>query len=417
MIGLLGISYKSADIEIRERFTFSKDDIRLISKDLLQKGHLESLVILSTCNRTELYYHCPKDYHQQAVHDILENLSQMKSYNDGLEPYFYFKEDHRAITHLFRVVSGIESLIVGEDQIIGQVKEAFQFAEELQTTNKYLKRLFTKSFEVGKKVKSKTLISRGSASASSAAVNICHQLFTDLSEQNVMLIGAGQTGQLVLNSLRKSTFASLKIANRTLAKADELAGLYGGESIPLDDIEKHLVHSDIIFVATDSPDPLIKLSSVKEVLKNRAKQNKPLYFDLSVPRNIETGVENLKDIRLYTIDDLQEIVQSTNEKRLQEIDAAMQIINRAVQRFCDWKNEQELVPTIMKIKTNFHQLNRAEMEEFMKIRSIEENQLVNEYAQHITDKFARVFIKNLKHLSKSADKKDFLELAEEFFEL
>ena len=299
MIGLLGISYKSADIEIRERFAFSKEEISLLSRILLKKGNIASVVILSTCNRTELYYHCPKDYHQQAVHDILENLSKMKAYNDGLEPYFYFKENQRAITHLFRVVSGIESLIVGEDQIIGQVKEAFQFAEENQTTDKYLKRLFIKSFEVGKKVRSKTLISRGSASASSAAVNLCHQLFPDLNEQNVMLIGAGQTGQLVLNSLRKSTFASLKIANRTLAKADELAGLYGGESIPLNAIENYLEDVDILFVATDSPEPLIKKTPVVKALNKRNKKTKPVYFDLSVPRNIQPEVDKLDEIRIY----------------------------------------------------------------------------------------------------------------------
>ncbi len=417
MIGLLGISYKSADIEIRERFAFSKEEISLLSSNLLKKGNIASVVILSTCNRSELYYHCHNEKHQQAVHDILENLSEMKSYENGLQPYFYFKEDSDAVRHLFKVVSGIESLIVGEDQIIGQVKNAFQFAEENQTTDKFLKRLFTKSFKVGKKVRSQTMINRGSASASSAAVNLCHQLFPDLSRQNVMLIGAGQTGQLVLNSLRKSTFASLKIANRTLAKADELAGLYGGESIPLDDIEKHLANSDIIFVATDSPEPLIKLTSVKEVLKNRAKQTKPLYFDLSVPRNIETGVDDLKDIRLYTIDDLQEIVKSTNQKRKKEIDAAMQIIERAEKLFLSWKHEQELVPTILKIKNNFQQLNQSEMEEFMKIRSIKNDDLLNEYSQHITEKFARVFIKNLKTLSKTADQKNFLEMAEEFFEI
>jgi len=308
-------------------------------------------------------------------------------------------------------------LIVGEDQIIGQVKDAFQFAEEIQTTDKFLKRLFTKSFEVGKKVRSETLISRGSASASSAAVNICHHHFPDLSSQNVMLIGAGQTGQLVLNSLRKSTFASLKIANRTQSKADELVHLYGGESLPLDDIENHLATTDILFVATDSPEPLIKLLSIKKALKIRNKKTSPLYFDLSVPRNIESGVEELDEVRLYTIDDLKAIVQSTNEKRMKEIDAAMEIIQRAEKRFLDWKNEQELVPTIMKIKTNFHQLNQAEMEEFMKIRSIKDNELLNEYSIHITEKFARVFIKNLKNLSKTANKKDFIEMAEEFFEL
>jgi len=417
MISLLGISYKSADIEIRERFTFSKEEIADFTKTLFDIGNINALVILSTCNRSEIYYHTNTENHPTALRDILELLAKTKAYTDELKPNFYFKDNIKAVRHLFKVVSGIDSIIVGEDQVIGQVKEAFRFAEEIQSTNKILKRLFTKSFEVGKKVRSETQINRGSASASSAAVNLCHQNFPDLSQQHLMLIGAGQTGQLVLNSLRKATVGSLKVANRTFSKATEVAKLFGGESIQLEEVDEHLPASDIVFIATDSPTPLVKLEEVKEVLKKRNNRRKTLYFDLSVPRNIENGVADLDGVTLFTIDDLQDIVKSTNENRMKEIEAAMSIIHRAEDNFMSWKHEQELVPTIIKIKNNFQQLNHSEMEEFMKIRSIKENELLNEYADHITEKFARVFIKNLKSLSKTSENRDLLEMAEELFEL
>jgi len=417
MTGLIGISYKSADLEIRERFAFSKNEITAFTEYLLQNRTISGVVILSTCNRTEIYYNTTQKESTKAPQVIMEALALQKNYHNELRPYFYFKEGKQMVEHLFKVVSGIDSLIVGEDQIIGQVKDAFQFAKEIKSTDKILNRLFSKALETGKKVRTQTEISRGSASASSAAVNLCHMRFPDMSNQNVLMIGAGQTGQLVLNSLRKSTFKSLHIANRTYAKAEELSHLYGGKSIHLEKVNHYLNDSDIIFVATDSPEPLIKLEALKDALQRRNRSQKILLFDLSVPRNVEISIGKLEAVELYTIDDLTKIVKSTNQKRLHEISAAMEIIHHAEDVFMTWKHEQELVPTILKIKKNFHQLNQQEMEEFKKIRSIKEDKLLNEYSHHITEKFARVFIKNLKEISKEADKKDFITMAEEFFEL
>ncbi len=417
MTGLIGISYKSADLEIRERFAFSKEEITTFTKQLLSSDMILGVVVLSTCNRTEIYYHAPQNSNKNVLQLIMGALTLHKNYYNELKPYFYFKDSEQMVVHLFKVVSGIDSLIVGEDQIIGQVKEAFHYAESIQSTDKILNRLFTKALETGKKVRTQTEISRGSASASSAAVSLCHRRFPNLNNQNVLMIGAGQTGQLVLNSLRKSNFKSLRIANRTYAKAEELSLLYNGKSIHLEDVDHYLADSDIVFVATDSPEPLVKLDAIKHSLQQRTRPQKQLFFDLSVPRNIEVGVAGLETIDMFTIDDLIKIVKSTNQKRLQEISAAMEIIHRAEDHFMTWKYEQELVPTILKIKENFEQLNKTEMKEFMKIRSIKKDELLSEYSHHITEKFARVFIKNLKALSKKADKRDFITMAEEFFEL
>lgn len=417
MTGLVGISYKSADLEIRECFSFTKEDISKMAISLSNSGKLQGLVVLSTCNRSEIYYHCPRNESREALELIMAELTLRKNYTPSLAPYFYFKENSEMVEHLFQVVSGIDSLIVGEDQVIGQVKDAFYYAEEIKSTDKILRRLFTKAFEVGKKVRTQTQISRGSASASSAAVNLCHHIFPDMSQLNLLMIGAGQTGQLVLKSLRKSTFGSLIIANRTFSKAEELAILHNGKSVKLEDINQYLPKSDIVFIATDSAEPIVKFESAKRALQQRTRPQKQLYFDLSVPRNVEDTVGKIKEIDLYTIDDLQHIVESTNQKRMKEISAAMNIIRKANDNFASWKQEQELIPTILKIKHNFHKLNQDEIKEFMKIRSIKEHKILEEYSNHITEKFARVFIKNLKAISKETDKKDFLEMAKEFFEL
>ncbi|MBN2637655.1 MAG: glutamyl-tRNA reductase [Bacteroidales bacterium] len=415
MLGLVGISFKSADLEIRECFSFTVNDIEKMTSDL--SARVSGLVVLSTCNRTEIYYHCSKSQAKEAVESVLQELTEMKNYAPTMSHHFYFKQGNDVISHLFHVVSGIDSLIVGEDQIIGQVKEAFYRAEKLNSTNKILTRLFTKSFEVGKKVRTQTQIGKGSASASSAAVNLCLQYHSDLSQLNVMMIGAGQTGQLVLNSLRKSKFNSLIIANRTLEKAQELARIHGGNAIELNQVEKFLPQTDILFVATDSQTNLITKDMAQQALQNRNADKKPLYLDLSVPRNIDKNIDSMENIMLYTIDDLQQIVESTNQKRMQEISSAEKIIQKAEKHFIGWKNDQELVPTIMKIKESFSQLNKQEMDEFYRNRSIQQHELLEEYAQLLSDKFARTFIKNLKSISKDADNKTFIEMAEDFFEL
>jgi glutamyl-tRNA reductase len=417
MTGLIGISYKSADLVVRERFSFSREEISEIAENCLKSGYINGMVILSTCNRSEIYYNCPKEKTKEAADTILNELAEKKNYNSSLSSYFYFKENSEMVEHLFKVVSGIDSMILGEDQIIGQTKEAFSYAEEIKSTDKILRRLFTKAFEIGKRVRTRTEISRGSASASAAAVNLAHQRFVRMPELHVMMIGAGQTGQLVLNNLRKTKFASLTVANRTLSRAQEVAEIYGGKAIKIDDIEQYLPGCDMIFIATDAKEPIVKLETVKKVIRQRGNKTQS-YFDLSVPRNIEDSIAEIEGVELFTIDDLQSIVHNTNNNRQKEITTAMEIIDNATENFTEWEHEQELVPMILKIKKNFHELNQAEMEEFMKIRSLKEHELLEEYSKHITDKFARVFIKNLKSISKEVDNsKDFISMAEGFFEL
>lgn len=417
MIGLIGISFKSASIDIREKFTFLKEDIQEFSEFLKKESDFKSLVILSTCNRTEIYFYCQKTNDQDGFDLILTALSKLKGYTEAMKPYFYFKSGREAVEHLFKVSSGIDSLIIGEDQIIGQVKNAFTTAQEINSSDTILDRLFTKAFEAGKRVRSETKINQGSGSVSSAAVDLCHKYYPDLSKTSVLIIGAGQTGQLVLTSLSKRNIKSLYIANRTISKAEELAEKNNGEAISLENVAHFLAYSDIIIVATDSKNHLISKEMVLMAGQEKKSIRKQLYIDLSVPRNIEGSVSELTDKQLYAVDDLTEIVNSTTLKRQDAVSAAIKIINEVSTDYMEWLIVRGLSPIFAKIKKNFQQVHETELEGFKKVNSIGEHKILEDYGKHISDKFSRLFIKNLREIVKDGEKKEYIEAINELFEM
>jgi len=410
MIGIIGINYKTAPVEIREKFSFTQEEKIEIKNILTEKIPGIGIVILSTCNRTEVY--CAGDMsHKQAFSLLLQELSKYKNYNSDYYQYFYFKKGMDAVTHLFNVASGIDSLIIGEDQIMGQVKEAYNFAKEIKGINKIITRLFLKAIETGKKVRSATKINQGSASSSSAAVLLARQHCKSLQKSTVLMVGAGKTGGLVLSNLEKNLPAHIYIANRTFSKAQMLAFRFKAEAISLDEIVNILPEVDIVFIATDAQNPLIKKEEM-EFAANQSDKNQ-LYIDLSVPRNIEKLDSENEQIKIFTIDDLKEIVERTNQLRKDEVYKANQIIDDMLNEFGEWMQTQDIVPTIKSIKQNLKKINEQELEGFIKIKSIKEPELVEEYANHITEKFARLLIKNLRELSKEQKSSELAELVEQ----
>ncbi len=417
MIGLIGTSFKSASIDIREQFSFLKEEIQAFSELLKKNEDFKSLIILSTCNRTEIYFYCQKTNNQDGFDLILKALSELKGYNKALKDFFYFKSGRNAVEHLFKVTSGIDSLIIGEDQIIGQVKNALAIAQEVNSTDSILTRLFTKAFEAGKRVRSETTINQGSGSVSSAAVDLCHKHYPDLSKHTVLIVGAGQTGQLVLTSLSKKNIKSLYIANRTVSKAEELAERYNGKAISLENIDHVLAKSDIIIVATDSKNHLI---TKKMVLIANAEKNavqKQLFIDLSVPRNIEEAINELSDKQLYAVDNLTEIVNSTTLKRQDAVSEALEIINEVSTDYMEWLVVRGLSPIFSKIKKNFQQVQETELKGFKKVKSIGDHQILEDYGRHISEKFSRLFIRNLREIVKDGEKKEYIEAINELFEI
>ena len=410
MIGIIGINYKTAPVEIREKFSFSQEEKIEIKNILKEKMPEIGVVILSTCNRTEVY--CAGDVNHKLVFSLLlQELSKYKNYNSNFYQYFYFKKGMDAVTHLFNVASGIDSLIIGEDQIMGQVKEAYNFANEIGGVNKIVTRLFLKAIETGKKVRTSTKINEGSASSSSAAVLLARQHCESLEKSTILLVGAGKTGGLVLSNLEKNLPAHIYIANRTLSKAQVLADRFNGDAISLDEIVNILPEVDIVFIATDAQNPLIRKEEMEFAAKQSDKNH--LYIDLSVPRNIEKVDPENKQIKIFTIDDLKEIVESTNQHRKDEVFKANRIIDEMLNEFGEWMQTQAIVPTIKSIKQNLQKINKQELEGFIKIKSINEPELVEEYANHITEKFARLLIKNLRELSKEQKSLEIAELVEQ----
>ncbi|MBN1252414.1 MAG: glutamyl-tRNA reductase [Bacteroidales bacterium] len=412
MIGLVGISFKTAELKIREQFSFSDEEIIEFSEFLKNDYEHKELVVLSTCNRTEIYFYSLKVNDNEAFNTILNALFKFKNYTKHLKQYFYFKSSIQVAEHLFKVTSGIDSLVIGEDQIIGQVKSAFNYAQEIKSAETILTRLFTKSFEAGKKVRSETKINQGSGSVSSAAVDLCHKNYRDLQNRSILLIGAGETGQLVLTSLSKHKIKSLYIANRTFSNAQELAERFNGKALNLDEIETYLEKSDIIIIATNSKKHIIS----KEIAE-KVNSRKKLYIDLSVPRNIDEKVSEIENAELFAVDDLNKIVNSTTQKRIDAISDAMVIINSVTADYMDWLIMRGLSPIFSKIKKNFQEINEKELEGFLKANSIENKKEIIDYGKHITDKYARLFIKNLREIVKNGEKKEYIESINKLFEL
>jgi len=416
MIGLIGISHKTSPLEIREQFSVSKEEIIPFSELLQKEIGISDLVVLSTCNRTEIYFSQDKYEFHIASKLVYKTLKRFKGIEQKYWHSFYSYANSDAIRHLFEVASGIDSMIIGEDQIIGQIKEAYVYCTEAALTDAVLMRLFQKSFEASKRVRTETKIKMGTTSVSSAAVQKCANLFDNLSEKRVLLIGAGETGSLVLQSLNKNGVRKITVTNRTEEKAHKLASWHKCTPLPFEQMPSHLYLYDIIIVATGSTVPLVTLEMIKESLEER-KSNSQVFIDISVPRNIEENVEEMDAVQLFTIDDLQEIVNTNMEKRKGSIGSANSIIDEIVDEFCEWLASRSLRPAIKTITYNMLKVSKEELSGYNKVDSEEMQLAIHEFSQHLTQKYTRLFIKNLKEITNNGKNTDSLKIVNELFNI
>lgn len=414
MIGVIGISYKTAPVEIREKFSFSKDEIIPFSELLQQETEIADLVLISTCNRTEIYFSQDKHDNQTAFELMYEVIKKFKGVTDHCWHYFYHRSNAGAVRHLFEVSSGLDSLIIGEDQIIGQVKEAYLTCTELALTDAILMRLFQKSFEAGKRVRTETEIKLGITSVSSAAVEMCSSLLNGVSDKSVLLIGTGETGTLALQNIHKKGAKQIAVTNRTSEKAEKTATKYNGTTIPFDSFEKYLHGYDIVMIATSSPNPLITAEMIKKTLHIRP-NHKQVYIDLSVPRNIEKEVAEIANIEVLGVDDLQEIVNQTTENKKDSAEKAKIILDEVVADFNEWLASRSLRPAINTITTNFQAINHEELSTYRKLSTPEMQKMVDDYAQHLTQRYTRLLIRNLKDLTDNGKNVDSLKIINDLF--
>lgn len=332
----LGLNYNTAPVSVREKLAFPADILQAALQDLLCVREVSEAAILSTCNRTEFYCLAQSSSSQFLIDWIAQN-KQLNSHE--LNPYFYSYADEATVRHMFRVACGLDSMILGEPQILGQMKTAYQGACEAGTMGKLLGKLFQHTFTAAKKVRTDTAIGSSPVSVAFTAVQLAQQIFDKLSQQTALLIGAGETIELAARHLSQQGIGRIIIANRTFEKAHLLAEQFNGYAITLAEMPNHLAEADIVISSTASQLPILGKGRVESALKKR--KRKPMFMvDLAVPRDIESEVEQLADVYLYTVDDLQHTIEQNMQSRRQAAEQAEEIIDTQVQHFLAWLRAQ-----------------------------------------------------------------------------
>jgi len=344
----VGINHNTAPVAIREQLSFANDILKPSLQSLLTVSGVSEAAILSTCNRTEVYCSAHIPDQEALIEWVAENKQIACS---DFSPYLYCHYDNQLIRHIFRVASGLDSMILGEPQILGQMKTAYQIASEAGTLGKELGKLFQYTFNTAKKVRTDTAIGSSPVSVAFAAVQFAQQIFDKLSEQTALLIGAGETIELAARHLSQQGIEKLIIANRTYERAHNLAMLFNGYAIELSELPNHLAEADIVISSTASQLPILGKGSVESALKKR--KRKPIFMvDLAVPRDIEAEVEQLSDVYLYTVDDLQQTIDLNMHSRRLAAEQAEEIIDTQVEHFLAWLRAQSAQAMIRDYRQN-----------------------------------------------------------------
>lgn len=397
----IGLNHQTAPIEIRERAAFAPDSIEDALKDLKQTDSVSEAAILSTCNRTEIY--CGQESNEPIpVMEWLKSHSGLKSGELGNVLYNF--PDDQAVRHTFRVASGLDSMVMGEPQILGQMKSAFHAAIRHGTTGKVLNRLFQHAFHVAKQVRTDTAIGENAVSVANMGVNLAKQLYSDLSEQNVLLIGAGDTIELVARYLKKNRVKHIIIANRSVGRAEVIAEEIGSEAISLSEVPNRLSGADIVVSSTASTLPILGKGAIENALRER--RRRPMFLlDLAVPRDIEPEVSQLPDAYLYTIDDLEHLVRENRGIRQQAAEQAENIIDLQVVKFMRWKRSLQSVPVIRSLREDLDKMMAEELEKARKKLKAgsDPDEILEHMARHLTNKFAHKPSQTLRHLEEDGD--------------
>jgi glutamyl-tRNA reductase len=351
-----GINHQTAPLEVREQVAFNAEGLPGALRHLVDHEPVREAAIISTCNRTEVY--CNTQEPAKAV-QWLAGYHQLKP--SAVEPYVYTLPRERAVKHAFRVASGLDSMVLGEPQILGQIKQAVRSAEKAGTLGLVLHKLFQRTFSVAKEVRSRTEIGASSVSLAAAAVRLAERIFPAVAGQRVLFIGAGEMIELTATHFGAQHPRAVTFANRTMERAEELATRLGGQAVSLNELADVVAAQDIIVTSTASPLPIIGKGMVESALK--ARRHRPmLMIDLAVPRDVEAEVGRLDDVFLYTVDDLGKIVQEGHDSRLQAVGKAEQIIDAKVIDFMQWLATREAVPTIRALRDQAERARRHEVE-------------------------------------------------------
>ena len=358
---LVGISHHTAPLELRERLDFQTRGVDQALRALAQRGSTREAVVLSTCNRAEIYAVC--DEVEAARADLARFLADFHGVElGGLAPHVYATSELDAARHLFRVAAGLDSLVVGEPQILGQVKQAHTIASDVQVVGPVLNRLFHSSFAVGKRVRTETGLGSGAVSVSFAAVALAKKIFGDLKGRIVVVIGAGEMGKLTALHMKSQGVSHVTIVSRTMAHAARTAEAIGGANVaPWDELDSAIGASDIVIAATGAAAPILTKAHVETVMRPR--RNRPLFMiDIAMPRDVEAAAGEIEQVFLYNIDDLQATVRENLARRASEIARAERIVAEEVDKFGVWIRSRSAIPTVVALRQRFENIRRAELE-------------------------------------------------------
>ncbi|GMW00621.1 MAG: glutamyl-tRNA reductase [Candidatus Hydrogenedentota bacterium] len=357
----IGLSHHNSPLAVREKLHFDEKSLPSALQKLKVRLEGAGVVILSTCNRVEVYAHGDMDAEAMAGH-IVSFLGEWHSVPaDALRDALYIHEDREAVGHVFRVASSLDSLVVGEGQILGQVHDAFLLAQAEQTTDRLLHSLFQKAFSVAKRVRTETSISEGKVSVGSVAVDLAVSIFMELTGKCVMVIGSGKMGELALKSLIAKGADHVLLVNRSLDKAEELARKIRGESVALADIAAHLHRADIVISSTASQSYILGASDFQKALRSRS--HAPMFvIDIAVPRDIEPAVKALDNVYLYDVDDLKKVTDSNLEARRQEMTRCLAMVEDGAEKFVQWWRGLAAEPTIVSMSEELNAIREMELQ-------------------------------------------------------
>jgi glutamyl-tRNA reductase len=401
-LGLIGISHKTAPVELREKVALSEDEQKVAIRQIVDHFNANGCLILSTCNRTEIYL--SDDHLDESVGKIRSWLNEFKSCSEYTDrEVTYELHESAVVEHFFKVLSGLDSQIIGEQQIAGQVKDSYDLAHDLNGTDALINKLFNFAMQAKKKVHNETFLSDGTVSISFAGVELARKIFNDLSNKSVLLIGAGKTAELAAYHFQENGVKTIHVANRTYQRAQELAEKFGGQAFKMDELSEALMESDIVISATSSTEYVVTPELIAPISKKR--HHRPIFLiDLAIPRDIDPGINDINSVFLYNLDDLQEIVKLNLEKRKKEIPKSIKIVQEFVDEFQEWIRTNSMTTVVGRLKKKLDILRLNEMERLKaKLPQNGYKAEIENLTESIINKVVRQHVKSLKKVAHDPD--------------
>ncbi len=413
-----GLSHRNAPVSLREQLAVEDDKLRELLQDVHATGVLREAVLLSTCNRVELYGVAEAPGEARAA--VFRHLCRYRGIDPAtVEPVLYTHEDEEAVRHAFRVASSLDSMMIGEPQILGQVKDAFALAQACEVVGPALHTLFTQAFTVAKKVRSETDIGRHAVSVAFAAVELAKKIFTTLAGKSVLLLGAGKMSELAARHLVEQGAFPIYVVNRTWARAQELARALAGTAVPFDELATAMAAVDIVIASTAAPTPVVTRETVQRAMQ--ARRGRPLFFiDIAVPRDVEAGVSTLDDVYCYDIDALRQVVDANIRERVREAQRAEGLVEREVARFAARLRDVEVIPTIVSLRERLEEIRLGEVRKTLARlpeASAETRAAIDALSSGIVNKVLHAPITKLRESSRAGASRSWLELVHELFAL